>query len=263
VSAPDVRPSSPSPAPATRAANPATRVRSQAAFDAATILRNGEQLLVTIVLPALALVGLTLAPVPEIVGHPRVDVVVPGVFALAILSSAFTGQAIATAFDRRYGVLRLLGTTPLGRGGFLAGRVLAVLAIQALQFAALAATGLALGWRPGAGALPGFFAFWLVGGATFTALALLFAGVLRAEAVLALANLAWAVMAGAGGVLFGAERYPGPWNTLVAALPPGALGDGMRAAFLEHTIAWGPLGVLAAWGAVFAIATVRTFRWSD
>lgn len=258
MTAPDV----PTDAPA-RPAPPARRIRSQAAFDAATILRNGEQLLVTIVLPALALIGLTVAPFPEIVGRPRVDVVVPGVFALAILSSAFTGQAIATAFDRRYGVLRLLGTTPLGRDGFLAGRILAVLAIQVLQFAVLAGVGAALGWRPGLGAVPGFVAFWLVGGAAFTALALLFAGTLRAEAVLALANLAWAVMAGAGGVLVGTERHPGPWNGVVAALPPGALGDGMRAAFLDHSIAWGPLGVVAAWGVAFALATVRTFRWSD
>lgn len=247
----------------TRAAAPAARIRSQAAFDAATILRNGEQLLVTIVLPVLALVGLTLAPVPEFAGESRVAGVVPGVFALAVLSSAFTGQAIATAFDRRYGVLRLLGTTPLGRGGFLTGRVLAVLGIQVLQFGALAATAVALGWRPGLAALPGFAASWLVGAATFTALALLFAGTLRAEAVLALANLAWVIMAGAGGVLLGADRYPQPWRSVVAALPPGALGDGMRAAFLDHAIAWGPLGVLAGWGVLFAAGTVRAFRWSD
>lgn len=260
--------SAPTPTPAaqtpvTRAASVGVRVRSQAAFDAATILRNGEQLLVSIVLPVLALVGLTLSPYPEITGHPRIDVAVPGVFALAILSSAFTGQAIGTGFDRRYGVLRLLGTTPLGRDGFLSGRALAVLAIQVLQFGVLAAAGVALGWRPAAGALPGFLAFWLVGTAAFVALALLFAGTLRAEAVLALANLVWVLMAGAGGVLVAASHYPGPWASIVGALPPGALGDGMRAAFLEHAVAWGPLGILAGWGALFALATTRLFRWSD
>lgn len=252
----------PAPGPR-RAAPPLVRVRAQADFDARTTLRNGEQLLVTIVLPALALVGLTLAPVPEIVGHPRVDVIVPGVLALAILSSAFTGQAIGTAFDRRYGVLRLLGTTPLGRDGFLVGRILAVLVIQVLQFVVLGVVAAALGWRPGLGALPAFVLFWLVGAAVFVALALLFAGTLRAEAVLALANLAWALMAGAGGTLIATDAYPQPWRTIVAALPPGALGDGMRAAFLDHAVAWGSLGVLVAWGVVFALATIRTFRWSD
>lgn len=246
-----------------RAAGPAARVRAQAGFDAATILRNGEQLLVTIVLPALALVGLTMAPLPEFAGPDRVTWVAPGVLALAILSAAFTGQAIATGFDRRYGVLRLLGTTPLGRDGFLAGRVLAVLAIEVVQFVVLGAVAALLGWRPGPAALPGVLAFGLVGTATFVALALLFAGTLRAEAVLALANLAWALMAGAGGVLVPAARYPAPWDRIVALLPPGALADGMRAATIEQAVAWGPLAVLAGWGLLFALATVRLFRWSD
>ena len=130
------------------------RVLAQARFDARIILRNGEQVLLTLVLPALALVGLTLASVPTWAPGRRVDVVVPGVLALAVLSTAFTGQAIGTAFDRRYGVLRLLGTTPLGRGGLLAGRVLAVLAIEAVQIAVLGALGIALGWRPHAAGSP-------------------------------------------------------------------------------------------------------------
>lgn len=246
-----------------RAATPAARIRSQARFDAVTILRNGEQLLVSIVLPALTLVGLTLASYPDLGPHARVDDAMPGVLALAILSSAFTGQAIGTGFDRRYGVLRLLGTTPLRRDGFLLGRVAAVYAIQVLQFAVLAATGAALGWRPGPAALPGFLAFWVVGTGAFVALALLFAGALRAEAVLALANLIWVLMAGAGGVLVTATTYPQPWAAVVRWLPPGALGDGMRAAFLDHAIAWGPLAILAGWGVLFAAATVRAFRWSD
>ena len=98
-----------------RPAPTAARVRAQATFDTLTFLRNGEQTLVSIVLPALALVGGVLAPWPDLGPGRRVDVVVPGVLALAVLSSAFTGQAIQTGFDRRYGVLRLLGASPLGK----------------------------------------------------------------------------------------------------------------------------------------------------
>ena len=88
-------------------------------------------------LPALALVGLTKASVPDLGPGPRIDVVVPGVLALAVISSAFTGQAIQTGFDRRYGVLRMLGTTPLGRGGLLAGKAVGVLAVLAVQVVVL------------------------------------------------------------------------------------------------------------------------------
>lgn len=259
ASASGAAPGAAAPAPAA----PLARVLNQARFDAMTFLRNGEQLLVSMILPAVALVGIALAPFPDLGARPRVDVAMPGVLALAILSSAFTGQAIATGFDRRYGVLRLLGTTPLGRDGFTAGRCLAVLVVQVLQFAMIGLVALALGWRPEPGALPGFLLFWLVGSAAFVALALLFAGTLRAEAVLALANLLWVLMAGAGGVLFSEAHYPQPWHRIVSLLPPGALGDGMRAAFLDHAVAWGPLAVLLAWAAALTALAVRLFRWSD
>lgn len=242
---------------------PSARVLAQARFDAITILRNGEQLLVTIVLPALALIGLTLSPFPDLGPGPRVDEVVPGAFALAILSSAFTGQAISIAFDRRYGVLRLLGTTPLGRDGLLLGRIAAVFAVQLLQFVLLTGVGLALGWRPSPAALPAYLLMWVLGNVTFVSLAVLMGGTLRAEATLALANLLWVLMAGVGGVLFAASRLPAPWDGLVRLLPSAALGDGMRATFVDHTLAVVPALLLLAWGAAFAALTTRLFRWSD
>src|SRR6478735_12242999 len=105
------------PRPVTRAAAPRRRVLAQAGFETSTLLRNGEQLLVSIVLPALVLVGLHATGSPSLGPGRRIDVAVPGVIALCVVSASFTSQAISTAFDRRYAVLRYLGTTPLGRGG--------------------------------------------------------------------------------------------------------------------------------------------------
>ena len=76
-------------------------------------------------------------------------------------------------------------------------------------------------------------------------------------------DVLWVLMAGAGGVLFSGAHYPEPWHRIVSLLPPGALGDGLRAAFLDHAVALGPLGVLAAWGVVLGALAVRFFRWSD
>ena len=111
------------------------RVAAQTAFETRMILRNGEQLLVTIILPVMLLLGLVLTSFVDLHtgGASRVDFVTPGVLALAVMSTAFTSQAIATAFDRRNGVLRLMSTTPLGRGGLLAGKVLGVLAVEVVQ----------------------------------------------------------------------------------------------------------------------------------
>ena len=122
------------------------------------MLRNGEQLILAIVLPLLAMVGLTVTPLLDGLGSSRINVAVPGILALCAMSTAFTGQGISTGFDRRYGVLRFLSTTPLGRTGLIAGKVLAVLAVLFLQVLIVTAVALLLGWQPdpaGLAARPG------------------------------------------------------------------------------------------------------------
>jgi ABC-2 type transport system permease protein len=245
------------------AAPPRDRVLAQARFETGTLLRNGEQLLVAVVLPAMALVGLALSQSPSLGPGQRIDVAVPGVLALAVISTAFTGQAISTAFDRRYGVLRLLGVSPLGRNGLLVAKALAVLSIELMQVFVISALGLALGWRPEWTGLFAAVLIGLVGTWTFVALALLLAGTLRAEGVLALANLIWVLLLGLGGVIIPPTQMPAVLSHVAALLPSGALADGLRAAFIEGRLAAVPLLVLVVWGAVATFLASRTFRWSD
>ena len=240
--------------PANTAAPTRQRVLAQTRFETGTLLRNGEQLLVAIVLPAMALVGLALSHSPSLGPGQRIDLAVPGVLALAVIS---------TAFDRRYGVLRLLGVSPLGRGGLLVAKALAVLTIEILQFVVIRGLGLTLGWHP---RWIGLFAAGLVtliGTWTFVALALLLAGTLRAEGVLALANLIWVTLLGLGGVIVAPSQMPAGLSHIAALLPSGALGDGLRTAFIDGRLAAIPLLVLVVWGAVATALASRTFRWSD
>ncbi len=249
-------PPGPTAAPAVR------RVLAQARFETGVLLRNGEQLLVAIVLPAMALVGLTLAHVPDLGAGRRVDVVAPGVLALAVMSTAFTGQAIQTGFDRRYGVLRLLGTTPLGRRGLLVGKSLAVLVIELVQVIVLGGLALALGWAPHWAGVPAALVIGVVGTWAFVALALLLAGTLRAEAVLAVANLVWVLLLAAGAVVVPARTLPAGLESLAAWLPSGALGEALRAALTSGGLDVRSLLVLAGWGVVGTLAAGRLFRWS-
>lgn len=237
------------------------RVLAQAGFEARAVLRNGEQLLLTLVLPLLALVVVARTDVVRLDTDDRLAVVVPGALALAVLSTAFTSQAIATGFDRRWGVLRLLGTTPLGRGGLLAGKALAVLAVEAGQVLVLGAVAAALGWRPAASAWAAAVVVLGLGTAAFVALSLVLAGTLRTEAVLAVANLLWVLMAGFGGALLPLDLLPDGVAAVVAYLPSGALGEGLRAAFDGGGLAIGPVLVLAAWTAAGSAAAARFFRW--
>jgi ABC-2 type transport system permease protein len=240
-----------------------TRVLAQARFETGTLLRNGEQLLVALVLPAMALVGLAFTTAPSLGPGHRIDLAVPGVLALAVISTAFTGQAISTAFDRRYGVLRLLGVSPLGRNGLLAAKALAVLTVELLQGLVIGALGLALGWHPKPLGLLVAVIPAIVGTWTFVALALLLAGALRAEGVLALANLIWVTLLGLGGVIIPPTQMPAGLSHLASLLPSGALAEGLRAACIEGRLAVIPLLVLVAWGALASALAARTFRWSD
>ena len=245
------------------AARPRQRVVAQAVFEGTTLLRNGEQLLVSLMLPCLALVALAVSSSPSLGPGRRVDLAVPGVLALGVLSTAFTGQAIQTGFDRRYGVLRLLGVTPLGRRGLLLAKAAAVLTVELLQVIVIGGLGLAFGWHPHWSGIPIAVLVGLLGTWAWVALALLLAGTLRAEGVLAVANLLWILLLGLGGVIFPRDQLSGAASTALAFLPSSALGDGLRAALIDGRFDLTAAAVLLVWGLVATTLASRLFRWSD
>src|SRR5579859_6663683 len=211
------------PAPAPGAAPIARMILAQAALEARTLLRNGEQLLLTLIIPVLLLTAFSLDDLVKVGSgqQSRVDFLVPGILALAVLSTAFTSQAISTGFERRYGVLKRLGATPLSRGGLIGAKTLTVLAVEALQVVIIAVLGAILGWHPHASPAGVAFAvlLMLAGTAAFSGLALLLAGTLRAEATLAAANLIYLVMLGIGGVLFPLTKFPAAAQPVLKLLP--------------------------------------------
>ncbi len=247
-----------------RTVTPFSRVLAYAAFEARGFLRNGEQILVAIVLPALALLGLGVADIVslELHGARPIDVVTPGVLALAIVSSSFVSQSIATAFDRRWGVLRQLSTTPLGAPGIVLGKVVATLSVQVIQVLVLSAIALGCGWRPDLAGLAPAFLGWIVGSVAFTSLGLIVASAMRAEAVLAVANLAWVIFAAVGGLIL-----PPTATTLALGwtswLPTGALGDLLRAALGSGAWAGSAFAVLGVWGIFLLAVAARRFRPSE
>lgn len=238
------------------------RVLAQTGFETLAVLRNGEQLLLTLLLPAIALVALAstdLVPLPG----PRVHAALGSALAMAVASS-FTSQAIAVAFDRRWGVLRMLATTPLGPRGLLAGKLGAVLVVLVVQTVLLAGLGLAVGWRPGGldvVQVLGAGALMVLGTAVFVTFALLVGGTLRPEAVLAVANLLFVLMVVGGGLVLPLDTLPGAVAAVLAFLPPGALGEGLRTLLTDGTVDVVALVVLAAWAAVGGLLATRAFRW--
>jgi ABC-2 type transport system permease protein len=239
-------------------------VVAQARMEARLMVRNGEQLLLAVVIPVVVLIGMVrgASRLGLDYDHPVVDVVTPGVLALAVMSTSFTSLAIATGFERRYGILKRLGASPLPRSGLLAGKVLALMLVEVLQLAVLSCVGQLIGWDPlvsFTGLLGAALAV-LLGTTAFASLGLLMAGALRAEATLAAANLVYLLLLAAGAVILPASAYGG-FGDVASWLPSGALGEAMREAFLDGTIAWRDLAVLLGWTAVGTAATARTFSW--
>ncbi len=240
----------------------AAMVRAQAAMETRLLLRNGEQLLLAVVIPVVVLVGGVLGA--EKVGldfaHPAVDVLTPGVLALAVMSTCFTSLAIATGFERRYGVLKRLGASPLPRSGLLLGKAVALLVVVLLQVIVIGVLGLALGWRPEATGVPAALPLVAAGSIAFAGLGMLLAGVLRAEATLAAANLVYLLLLAGGAVVLPSTSYDG-WGEVARWLPSGALGDGLRAAFLDGDLSIAALLTLLGWAVAAVATTARTFRW--
>ena len=239
-------------------------VLAHAVMETRLLLRNGEQLLLAIVIPLLLLIGGAESGNVVSLGHGRrIDVLTPGVIALAVMSTAFTSLAIATAFERRYGVLKRLGASPLPRSGLLLGKALSLLAVIAGQVAVIVVVGLLLGWHPSGGvtAIVGSVLLIVLGTTAFAALGLLLAGTLRAEATLAAANLVYVVLLTAGAIVVPLSSYPTAMRDVVTLLPSGALAEGLRDALSGAGLGIEPVVVLSVWSAAAAFATVRTFRW--
>lgn len=251
-----------SPAPG---AAPMTRmVLSHAAMETRLLLRNGEQVLLALVIPLLVLLGGAEAGgVIDLGAGRRIDVLAPGVMALAVMSTAFTSLAIATAFERRYGVLKRLGASPLPRTGLLLGKVGSLLAIEVVQMSLIGGVGLWLGWQPsgGIGATFGAGLLLLLGTGAFAGLGLLMAGSLRAEATLAAANLVYVVLLAAGAVVLPVSAYPRAMEAVVTMLPSGALAQGLRDVTSGAGLGLSPVVVLTVWAMAAAALTARTFRW--
>ncbi|MFF2994140.1 ABC transporter permease [Streptomyces sp. NPDC057950] len=236
-------------------------IGAQAALETRMLLRNGEQLLLTVVIPALLLVLFGSVDIVDTGKGAAVDFLTPGVLALAVMSTAFTGQAIATGFERRYGVLKRLAASPLPRWGLMTAKTVSVLVTEVLQVVLLTVIAFALGWSPH-GNPAAVLLLLILGTAAFSGLGLLMAGTLKAEATLAAANLVFLLLLVGGGVLVPLDKFPPGVQDVLALLPISALSDGLRDV-LQHGagMPWGDLGILAVWAVVALAAAARFFRW--
>lgn len=250
-------------APAPRPASLPAMLAAQTRLELTLLLRNGEQLLLTMFIPITMLIGLCLLPLSTVAGDTpaaRAATFVPAILAVAITSTAFTGQAIAVGFDRRYGALKRLGATAIPRWGIIAGKSLAVIGVVALQAVILGAIAFAFGWRP---SLAGFalgIVIIAVGTVALAALGLLLGGTLKAEVVLALGNLIWFVLLALAGIVVYREHVPEAVLWIARCSPSGALAEALTRAAAGSVDLFG-IAVLLVWAVVGGFLAIRWFRF--
>src|SRR6058998_3445875 len=108
-------------------------VLAQSKVEAILTLRRGESLIVTLGIPVGILIFFGNVDLVDTGYRDPLDFLVPGVLALAVMSTAMVSLGIATGFERRYGVLKRLGSTPLGRSGLLTAKTLTVVTVELVQ----------------------------------------------------------------------------------------------------------------------------------
>jgi len=240
----------------------AATLRAQTRIELLLTLRRSESLLVTLVIPVGILVFFSKVDAANTSLDDPVAFLVPGVLALAVMSTAMVSLGIATGYERRYGVLKRLGATPLSRSGLIAAKTLNVLLIEVLQAAVIVLVGLALGWDATVRIVPAF-GILLVGTVAFAGIGMLLAGTLRAEANLAVSNGLFLVLLFLGGMAYPLDRLPGALETFAGALPAAALAESVRDVLAGTALPIGSMLVLAAWAVAAPLAAVRWFRWEE
>jgi ABC-2 type transport system permease protein len=248
------------------ATHPLRPLAAQTGAEIYMTLRRGETLLLTIGIPVVFLLFFSKVSVVSTPTAAPVDFFVPGILALAVMSTAMVSLGIATGFERGYGVLKRLGSTPLGRPRLLGAKIVTIVAIELVQVAVLVPVGLALGWNPGgagaSAAVPAALAAVLLGSIAFAGIGLFMAGVLKAEVNLAAANGLYLVLLLLGGMIVPITKLPSGLQTFAKLLPAEALSAALHAALgAGATVPTESWVVLAAWAVAAPLTAALTFRW--
>jgi ABC-2 type transport system permease protein len=225
-------------------------------------LRRGENMIVTLAIPLGILVFFAkVDTISTDFAHP-IDFLVPGVLSLAVMATAMVSLGIATGFERRYGVLKRLGSTPLSRGGLLVAKTVTVLALELVQILLVVVVGIAIGWHVQAALVPAI-GLLLLGTIAFAGVGMLMAGTLRAEANLAAANALFLVLLFLGGMAYPLSKLPGALEAVAKVLPAAALSETVRAVLASKAFPNGELVVLIVWAVAAPALAARYFRWEE
>lgn len=238
------------------------QILNQTGFELLLTLRRGENILVTLIVPVMLLIFFASLNIVPTTSGRAVDVLLPGILAIAIMAAGMVNLGIATAYERYYGVLKRLGSSPLPRSGLIIAKVLSILVLEVIQVLLLVGVAMLLyGWRPTGSALLTLLTLAL-GTITFAALGLAMAGALRAELTLAGANALFLLFILIGGGILPLSHLPAPLAAVAQILPAAALTQALQTSMTNGgAFPAFSLLVLAAWAVIILLVAITSFKW--
>lgn len=245
-----------------KAASSLQQILTQIRFELLLTMRRGENVLITLIVPILLLIFFASLNIVPAVNGSAINFLLPGILAVAIMAAGMVNLGIATAYERYYGVLKRLGSSPLPRSGLIIAKVISILILEAIQVMLLVGVAILLyGWHP-AGSAPLALLSIALGTVTFAALGLAMAGGLRAEITLAGANALFLVFLLIGGGILPLSHLPAPLAALAQFLPAAALTQALQATMTQGGAFPGTaLLTLAIWAVIILVVAIRTFKW--
>ena len=238
-------------------------LRVQLACELRVLARNGEQLLLILGIPVLLLAFFSNVDILPTAGQSSVNFLLPGIVALAIMSTAMVSLGIATGFERSYQVLKRLGATPLGVPRLVLAKALSVLVVELVQVTLLVALARSFGADLGALNIAKLTAVIALGTFAFSGIGLSLAGRLRGEVNLAAQNALYLVLLLIGGIVFPLQDLPSWLQWVGRITPSGALADVMRDVFsATSTYGASSLVILLGWAIAAQLSAFKLFRWN-
>jgi ABC-2 type transport system permease protein len=193
------------------------------------------------------------------------DVIVPGIAGMAVMSTTFTALAMNMVFLREQGVLKRLRGTPLPSGAYLGGlaanavtNTVTQITIILVAGAAVFGIGLPEDWLQ-------LVVFTAVGVVCFASLGVALAHVIpNFDSAPAYTNAIFLPMIFISGVFYDADHVPTFLRDIAEVLPLTHLIDGLSAAMVtgaSFSSELSDLLVVAAWGAFGVYFAIRGFSW--
>lgn len=238
--------------------------QAQSLAEVKMTIKRGETLLLTIGIPLLLLFFFSFTSFVSLPGAKRVDFLAPGIIALCVMSTSLVSLSIATGFDRSYGVLRRLFTTPLSTRALVISKIVSVVVVEALQVLVIGGAAVAIGWRPHGGLVGAALSVsaLLVASISFAGIGLLLAGNLKAEINLAAANGLYLVLLLVSGFVIPTTAFPTVLRHIVVFTPSGALAAGLHNV-VGNGVAFGITNIisLVAWALAAPLLASRAFSY--